>query len=181
MSKLQITYFVFHFKYLSSESQEALWGLQAMRLKISNHVRKSLTAWCGVSCCSKMLCYWHRQRGLGCFAYQTESWKAPEWLKGPCQMIYSCCEFHSAPTWLVLQASPSIALFISPAKVFSVVIEMDCSPATTHKHIQSISNLLCYKNQCGVFTAATSPIRLWTPDGFDSWDVSKTLSHLYTA
>lgn len=103
-----------------------------------------------------------------------------EWLKGPSQMIYSCSEFHSAPTWLVLLASPSIALFNSPAKVFSVDIEMDCSPATTHKHIQSISNLLHYKNQCGVFTAASSLVRLRTPDGFDCWGFGKALSHLHS-
>lgn len=59
----------------------------------------------------------------------------------PGQMIYSCCGFHSAPTWLALLASPSIALFISPAEVVSVVIEMDCSPATTGTQIQSASNL----------------------------------------
>lgn len=87
--------------------------------------------------------------------------------------MYSCCEFHCAPTWLVLLASPSIALFISPAKAFSVVIEMDCSPATKHKHIQSTSNLFLIqkkKNNVGMFTAPESPICLWTHDGFGSLD-----------
>lgn len=81
-------------------------------------------------------------------------------------MIYSCCKLHSAPTWLVLLGSPSIALFISPAKIFSVVIDMDCSPATTQNtfsHEWTIKSSLFQKPMWSVYCCYRSnlPVDSW--------------------
>lgn len=72
---------------------------------------------------AKMLSCWQQQRRLVALHIKQKTWKAPEWLRGLGGMIYGCCEFPSAPTWLVLTASPSIALVVSSAEAFSVVIE----------------------------------------------------------
>ena len=110
--------------------------------RLSDHVRQSSNCvmWWRLRLWDiKMVSQRLRRRGPAALHIKQKSRKAVEWLKGPSQMIYSRREFYSTLTWLALLASPSIALLISSAKAFSVVIETDGSPATTHKHIQSTS------------------------------------------
>lgn len=85
------------------------------------------------------------------------------------------------PDWFSWGHPPLRSSFPQPkSSLLSLIWIAVLQPHKTHSVMNEQSNLLCFKNQCGVFTAAKGPICLLTLDGCDSWDITNTFPCVHT-